>query len=102
MKKIYISGPISGMPDGNRAAFEAAAIALRERYPEVQIVNPCDNGLLHDSTWVEHMRANIKILVDCDAICMLPGWRDSAEGNTEYGIACDLWMDRMTLERWLE
>ena len=35
---IYISGPISGLPDGNRPAFAEMAVTLRSKGWEV--VNP--------------------------------------------------------------
>ncbi|WP_255493271.1 DUF4406 domain-containing protein [Dysgonomonas sp. HDW5B] len=33
-----------------------------------QTVNPLNNGVPKDSTWNEHMRADLKLLLDCDAI----------------------------------
>lgn len=90
--KIYISGPISGRPDGNQAAFYAAAKRIIEEgaYP----VNPHDVGyLLPDgSSWLDYMRVDIKALVDCDEIYMLHGWWRSRGARLELAIAWGLGM----------
>jgi hypothetical protein len=97
--KIYISGPISGMPDGNVPAFIQARAALRSLRYQVRI--PFDNKLTHDHTWEQHMRADIKMLMDCNAVCMLPGWENSRGANIERQLAVSLGMQVKTLAEWL-
>lgn len=86
-KKVYISGPISSRPDGNQAAFSAAALRILENgdYP----VNPHDVGffLPTGSSWLDYMRVDIKALVDCDEIYMLKGWWLSRGARLEWIIA---------------
>lgn len=87
--KVYISGPISGLPyEKVEKAFSKAEIRLQEQGYEV--VNPLNNGLPRESTWNEHMRADIKLLLDCDAIYMLNGWEYSKGASLEYDLAIDL------------
>lgn len=110
--KMYISGPITGYPNGNKEAFENAAEEILKRHPPAhawssphdgyEIVNPHNNGLAKDSTWTEHMRADIKLLLDCDAVCMLPGWTASRGASIEYRIAKDLGLKVMDLEEWMQ
>lgn len=85
-KKIYISGPISGHDlEARRRVFSdvaktAAALGFEP-------VSPFDNGVPEDAPWEDHMRADIKMLLDCHAILMLPGWKDSKGACTELIIA---------------
>ena len=92
MKKIYISGPISGLPletvYNNFTNVEAQL--LEQGY---EVVNPLNNGLSTNATWEEHMRADLRLLLDCDAIYMLEGWEKSRGARIEYALAVDLKMD---------
>lgn len=85
-KKIYISGPISGLPfDKVERAFNDAEIRLQEEGYEV--VNPLENGLTKDHSWREHMKADIKLLMECDTIYLLKGYKDSKGAMIEYDLA---------------
>lgn len=87
--KVYISGPISGLLyEEVEKVFNEAEIRLQEQGYEV--VNPLNNGLPRESTWNEHMRADLKLLLDCDAIYMLNGWEYSKGASLEYDLAIDL------------
>ncbi len=97
--RIYISGPISGMPNGNKNAFAHAAIDLQSigHVP----VNPRENGLPDEAPWEAHMKMDVKLLVDCDGIAMLPGWEESRGATLEHNLARDLKIEIRTLENWL-
>lgn len=91
MKKIYISGPISGLPlETVYNNFTNAEVNLLEK--GYKVVNPFNNGLPTTATWEEHMRADLKLLLDCDAIYMLEGWEKSRGARIEYALAVDLKM----------
>ena len=86
MKKIYISGPISGLPfEKVERNFNDAEIHLQEQGYEV--VNPLDNGLTKDHSWNEHMRADLKLMLDCDGIYLLKGYQKSKGAMIEYDLA---------------
>lgn len=90
---IYISGPMSGIPELNYPAFNHAAENLRERGYEV--VNPA--GLpspkpVGENTWEEFMRADLAVLLNCDMIYMLRGWGVSRGARLEYTVATALGM----------
>jgi hypothetical protein len=88
--KLYISGPMSGFVNHNHAAFNAAADRLT--YYGYQVINPAKNGLDKHSTWVEHMRRDITLLMECDSIYMLRGHELSKGAGIELGLARSLHM----------
>lgn len=88
MGRTYISGPISGKPDLNKPAFAKAAEALLALGH--QVINPHEKGLPDSASWEEHMRADIKLLMDCDTVAMLDGWAESRGARIEYRLAKDL------------
>ncbi len=90
--KVYISGPITGLPIKEvRRRFAKAETEILARGHEP--VNPLKNGLPESANWYEHMRADIKMLVDCDAIYMIGEWWNSQGARFEWQLARDLWID---------
>lgn len=84
--KVYISGPISGHPyEDAEKNFNDAELRLQENGFEV--VNPLNNGLSANHTWCEHMKADIKLLMECDTIYLLKGYQDSKGAMIEYDLA---------------
>lgn len=83
--KAYISGPITGKPDGNKPAFAAAAKTLRA--DGWLVVNPHDVNAKHPGVWESHMRADIQALMKCDYVRLLPGWSRSRGARLEVAIA---------------
>lgn len=88
--KAYIAGPMTNLPELNWPAFNAAAADLRALGHE--IVNPAEINTDPTADWRTCMRADIKQLVDCDAIVMLPGWEKSRGATLEHQIAVGLGM----------
>ena len=85
-KKIYISGQISGLtPDEYRANFLEAARQLHAQGYEV--INPIFNGVDTTQPWHVHMKTDIRLLLECDAIYMLPNWELSNGATLEREIA---------------
>jgi nucleoside 2-deoxyribosyltransferase len=97
IKKVYISGPITGLPALNKPAFDAAADTLRAQ--GLQAVNPHDNGVPPAEAWDKHMRADIKLLMDCDAVVLLQGWENSRGARIEMRLADSLGMPIADLEQ---
>lgn len=96
--RLYLAGPMSGIPDFNFPAFMAAAADLRSR--GMDVVNPAE--ITAGSTdWCECMRKDIAALVTCEAVAVLPGWGRSRGAALEVHIAVALNMpvlDAATLE----
>ena len=83
--RVYVSGPMTGRPELNYPLFNATAAALRKQGHEV--CNPAEAGLPEGATWSDYMRADIALLVTCDAIVMLPDWHESKGARLEITIA---------------
>lgn len=88
-RRIYIAGPMTGHPEHNFPAFHAAAERLHEAGWEV--VNPADNfGGRTDLPRSSYLRADVVLLLQCDALAMLPGWETSPGAKLEYLLARQL------------
>lgn len=86
---IYLSGPMTGLPQLNFPAFHAEARRLRSA--GWRVVNPAEIDLPPDSAWTDFMRADlVDMLLHCDTICMLDGWQKSRGARLEIHIAREL------------
>ena len=91
---VYISGPMSGIPDLNREAFATTAEILRERGHSV--INPHDLSpeRLPDESdcdfYERCMQADLAALATCDSIQLLPGWEASKGACRELLRALEL------------
>jgi hypothetical protein len=101
MKRIYLSGPMSGMPELNYPAFHHAARTLRDMGFEVE--NPADIPPPNDApTWGDWMRKALSMMLECDAVAMLPGWERSLGAREERRVAFEVvGMPCFTLAEWL-
>jgi hypothetical protein len=96
MTTVYVSGPMTGLPELNFPAFHAASAALRAR--GLTVVNPAEINPDPAAAWDQCMRADIKALCDCDVIALLPGWENSKGAHLELHIAHRIGMKVRTLE----
>ena len=88
--KVYISGPITGITNGNRAAFRKAQAHLVRTGNEVVNPHELDDPGAEPMSWSDCMRRDLAALVTCDAILMLPGWPNSRGANLEHHVAREL------------
>ena len=87
---IYLSGPMAGLKDNNRPAFDAAATKLLAMGHKAY--NPTANHL--KLTYREHMEYDLAwICKRAQAIVMLPGWRSSPGAKVEHALAVALLID---------
>jgi hypothetical protein len=93
---IYISGPMSGKPGLNFDEFNAAAAKLRA--DGYQVINPAEITIDHGAKWEECLRRDIRAMMDCDAIAMLPGWEHSKGARLEHHIAVELGFEVIILK----
>ncbi|GEO27049.1 hypothetical protein AAC03nite_28340 [Alicyclobacillus acidoterrestris] len=82
--KIYISGPMTGLPNFNRLTFNTAAKALRDAGHTV--FNPAELDI-PDGEWSDYMREALKGLLDCERVMLLPGWGNSTGAKIEVDLA---------------
>ena len=96
--KIYLAGPMTGMPDHGFPVFNAAAKKLRDL--GFDVVNPAEIGKLGDG-WLACMKADIKQLLDCDLVVLLPGYESSKGAKLECDLAIGLGIRCLPLELFL-
>jgi hypothetical protein len=109
--KVYIAGPMRGIPMFNYPAFDAAAALWRSKGWEV--INPAEIDRQEDGAaptletpvdvpplpFSVYMRRDITALLTVDAIAFLPGWENSKGACVERVVAeaLDLFLyDAMT------
>ena len=93
-KVLYLSGPISNMPNLNRDNFEVATKMLRSK--GFIVINPheiCDG--IPASEWDKCMRVCIKRMMDADLLVMLEGWEYSKGANLERAIAYEINIEKV-------
>lgn len=86
MKRIYISGPMTGLPGLNFGAFNLTAHQLRALGYEV--VNPAEKqSESEDLSWEEYLKQDLQQMLTCDTIALLPGWQESKGAHLELHVA---------------
>lgn len=100
--KAYLAGPMSGLPQFNFPAFDAATKRLRELGWEIispaEIDDEEDAGVARSSkdgdpksanrTWGSFLARDVRIIADegVQAIVFLPGWTDSRGARLEATV----------------
>lgn len=99
MNALYIAGPMTGIPDYNRPAFNRAAQALA--HVGFEVINPAELDLGPDATWLAYMRAALCNLSLADGVALLPGWEHSRGARIERNAAFDLGLPVAYCAGWL-
>jgi Domain of unknown function (DUF4406) len=90
---VYISGPVTDVPEGNRPLFMLAQRMLLSAGCSVfnpsHIDYPID-PLEGDALWSYFMSFCVRALPECDSILMLPDWQNSKGAKWEHRIAKDV------------
>lgn len=95
--KIYLSGKITGLELSDaQKLFENAEKEMSQFY---DVVNPMKLRHDHDQTWESYMKEDIKAMMDCQFICMLPNWEQSKGAKIEKDLAESLRMPVIYLTR---
>lgn len=88
MGVYYLSGPMTGLPDNNKPAFNEAARVLRKMGHFV--INPAE---MPDDDYEEMMARDINIITNTphlDGLILLPGWEDSPGSLREREAAIEV------------
>jgi len=101
-KKVYIAGPMTGLPQFNIPAFDRAAHMLRSH--GIEVISPAElddpetratalaspdgapgSGAANGETWGDFLSRDVKVIADSglDGIVVLPGWNDSRGARLE-------------------
>lgn len=98
-KRVYLCGPMTGLPAYNYPAFNAAADKLRER--GWTVVNPAELTPYYGQTWEQCMRRDIRELVTCDRLALLPAWETSRGAQIEHWLAKQLGIPSADMDDYL-
>lgn len=91
--KYYLCGPIdtAGQKEKNIETFKRSASYLRTTYC---IVSPIEENTTEScDSYEEFIREDMKLLLECNAIILLPGWPQSRGARGELEIAMKLNME---------
>lgn len=81
---IYLSGPMTGLPDFNRPLFTIAANSLRLQ--KHRVLSPHELGV--KGPWEHCMKHDLlAMLTFCNKIALLPGWEKSRGCKLEISVA---------------
>jgi len=101
MKIIYISGPMTGLPDNNYPEFNRVT-ALFEG-SGFGVINPADNEPdAPRPTHADYMAISRLQVASADIVVCLPGWMNSVGAREEVAIAKTLGIPRISVDRLLK
>ena len=86
--RVYIAGPMTGLPEYNYPAFHRAAAKLRAAGWHVE--SPAEPGQVDGWTWADYMRRGLQQMLTCDTIALLPHWHGSRGARIEVRLATDV------------
>lgn len=89
MKSVYIAGPMTGLPNFNYPSFhEAENSIMFSQGARVKVYNPAKlfEGETHHH-WSEYMRGGLRMLLRCDSVVLLDGWKTSRGAVVEFIVA---------------
>jgi len=95
-KRVYIAGKVTGM----KPTEVSKKFATAERQVQamgLEVVNPIAVVGNHETPWNEAMKKCITALIECDAIILLPCWKDSKGALLEMNIATNMGMEILFL-----
>lgn len=97
--RLYVIGPVSGVPDLNRRSFEGARRELEGAGYEVVIPH---DVVPPDTTWDLAMRLSIAEMMCCDAVAMLDGILRSDGAMIERDLCRRIGIDCLTVAMWCD
>ena len=83
---VYISGPMSGLPDYGRQMMKFVESFVKENFPDATVINPAD--VPPEWTWEQAMEKDVDdVSTNATVMVLLDGWEKSRGARIEVGIA---------------
>lgn len=98
VKKFYLAGPVTGLPEGNKPAFETATRTLRSA--GLIVISPLEMDTPEEfaatmsdqygGVYWQRMVHDFKTVIEVDGIVLLDGWEKSKGARIEAFTALSL------------
>jgi hypothetical protein len=85
---VYLSGPMTGYPEHNYPAFKAAREQLQAE--GIDVLCPAEAGYMDGWDWSDYLRRDLVMVMEADAVLVLPGWQESKGARLEVHVAREL------------
>lgn len=102
--RIYISGPMTGIENHNREEFQKYEDLIRSKGFR-NVINPHKIHSEYQTknfTWEQFLRSDIKVLMDCDLVVLIPGWENSKGAQLENHVAYNTGIKIIHIDKFLE
>lgn len=84
--RIYLSGPITGVPNYKKDFEVVEEELLSKGY--YKVINPATlDEVIVNGDYEDYMEVCLRLIDMSDMLILLPGWEKSAGANREYGYA---------------
>lgn len=90
-RTVYVAGKITGLPK-EEVKTKFSNITSRLSDMGYTVVNPAES-LEDNRSWRDSVREDIKKMLECDEVHMLPDWKESRGAQLERDIALRLGME---------
>lgn len=99
MTRIYVAGPMTGLPELNYPEFRRASAILTAIGHDVE--DPSTNVNPTPDDYHGWLRAGLAQLITCDAVALLDGWETSGGARLEVNVAATLGMRVAPFHEWI-
>lgn len=89
---VYLSGPMTGLPDYNREAFNMRAEAFKQQ--DYTVRNPADISITHgtDKAYTFYLKRALRMMLEADVVYVFGDWHKSKGCWFELWVAETLGM----------
>lgn len=98
--KLYVAGPMTGYPEANYPEFNEVSRRLEDA--GYTVVNPATAVAGTEAHYVDFLREDLKMMLECDGVATLDRWWASSGARNEVNVAGLLKMPVRMFDVWLE
>ncbi len=99
--RVYISGPMTGIPGNNSGSFNRAAFKLRDM--GYAVCSPIETSeFLGDLTHEQYLRFDFHRVLEADFLIALQGWHDSKGARAEILMALRMGVKVFEWKSWAD